>query len=108
MMIILDGFGESADPNSPVNIANTPFLDSLDKNQNGYTLKTSIGAAGKFVGLDDKEVGNSEVGHSNLGTGRKVEQAMTRIDRSIEDGSFKENKAFLGAINHAKENNSTF
>lgn len=107
MMIILDGFGESADPNSPVNIANTPFLDSLDKNQNGYTLKTSIGAAGKFVGLDDKEVGNSEVGHSNLGTGRKVEQAMTRIDRSIEDGSFKENKAFLSAINHAKENNST-
>lgn len=109
MLLIVDGFGENraTDPNSPLNEAKTPYLDSLKRNDNGFTLYREIGAAGEYVGLDKKEVGNSEVGHSNIGTGRKVKQAIVRIDESIEDGSFKTNPAFLKAIEHVKENNST-
>ena len=108
LLMILDGWGIGAKNElNPFAVAKTPFLDSLKNNDNGFTLYKEIGAAGEYVGLDKKEVGNSEVGHSNIGTGRKVEQAMTRIDRALEDGSFFENKEFLNAMNHVKKNNST-
>ncbi len=102
-LIILDGYGlaPASDSNS-VYLAKKPFLDQLFKDYPTNTLNTS----GEAVGLPDGQMGNSEVGHLNLGAGRVVYQSLTRINVAIKDGSFFKNQAFLGAIAHVKKNNS--
>ena len=100
MLMILDGFGlkESAEGNA-IKAANTPNLDRIF---NTYP-NVSLSASGLAVGLPNGQMGNSEVGHLNIGAGRVVYQELTRITKAIEDGVFAGNAAILGAINHAKE-----
>lgn len=101
-LVILDGFGysERVEGNA-IRLQGTPNLDKL----NAYPHEL-INASGEAVGLVAGQMGNSEVGHLNLGAGRIVYQDMLRIGNSIKDGSFFSNKEFLKAINHAKENKS--
>lgn len=101
MLCILDGFGCNNDAyGNAIEGANTPNLDRY-LTQYPHTL---IGASGMDVGLPDGQMGNSEVGHTNIGAGRIVYQELTRITKAIQDGEFFENKALLAAINNAKEN----
>ena len=98
-LIILDGYGLSDDiTGNAVKQAKTPFLDTLFTTYPHNTLKTS----GEAVGLPEGQMGNSEVGHLNLGAGRIVYQSLTRINKSIRDGDFYTNQAFLDAIAYAK------
>jgi 2,3-bisphosphoglycerate-independent phosphoglycerate mutase len=102
-LIIMDGYGLAPDsPSNSVSIAKKPFLDQLFKE---YPSNTLI-ASGEHVGLPDGQMGNSEVGHLNLGAGRIVYQSLTRINVAIKDGSFYENKAFLEAIQYVKDHKS--
>ena len=99
VLLILDGWGyraESAD--NAIALANLPNWHGLL----GDCPHTLIHTEGKFVGLPDGQMGNSEVGHMNIGAGRIVYQDLTRIDAAIEDGSFNENPALLAAIDAAK------
>ena len=100
-LIILDGWGhrDPADDNAISN-AQTPFWDKLWQNQ----PKTLINTSGMFVGLPQGQMGNSEVGHMNLGAGRVVYQSLTRIDKDLEDGEFQNNKALCNAIDKAVAN----
>lgn len=100
-LLILDGFGyrESAEGNA-ISIAGTPNIDKLKKEY----PHTTIGASGMSVGLPDGQMGNSEVGHLNIGAGRIVYQELTRISKAIKDGDFFEKQEFLDAIDGAKEN----
>ncbi len=102
-LIILDGYG-IAKPNSDnaVSLAKTPNMDFLTKKYPNSQLL----ASGLAVGLPEGQMGNSEVGHLNLGAGRIVYQSLTRINQTIVDGSFFNNKAYLSAIEHAKKHNS--
>ncbi|RMF57893.1 MAG: 2,3-bisphosphoglycerate-independent phosphoglycerate mutase, partial [Bacteroidetes bacterium] len=85
LLIILDGYGIAEDPSvSAVDQANTPFLDHLFATYPHATLE----ASGLAVGLPEGQMGNSEVGHMNLGAGRVVYQEITRIDKAIADGDF--------------------
>ena len=94
MLIILDGWGIGVDePTNAVMMANTPCLDRL---QSSYP-STQLRCSGRDVGLPDGIMGNSEVGHMNIGAGRVVYQDLVRIDKAIDDGSFFENEP-LGAI----------
>jgi 2,3-bisphosphoglycerate-independent phosphoglycerate mutase len=100
-MIIMDGFGvsDSAYGNA-IKKAATPNLDKLfAENPN-----TTIGASGMDVGLPDGQMGNSEVGHLNIGAGRIVYQELTRITKAIQDGDFFENAELLAAMRYAKQN----
>ena len=104
MLMILDGFGAS--PRSEGNAiaqANKPALDQIFASYPG----TKIDACGLAVGLPDGQMGNSEVGHLNIGAGRIVYQELTRITKAIEDGDFFENSALLSAIDHVKQHDST-
>ena len=102
-LIILDGWGIGDRSRSDaIYQANTPFMDQLIANNPSTTLTTH----GEAVGLPNGQMGNSEVGHLNLGAGRVVYQELSRINRSIENGSFFGNKVLLDALNYAKENNS--
>ncbi len=107
MLVILDGFGiaEKGTIANPFNEAKMPFFKSLLANVNGDTLSRTIEAAGIHVGLPAKMVGNSEVGHNNLGAGRLVPQDLLVINNALKDGSFYSNPAFLDAMKNAKENN---
>ena len=99
MLCILDGFGwvpEKADGNAIV-AARTPNLDRLF----ATCPYTTIGASGMDVGLPDGQMGNSEVGHTNIGAGRIVYQELTRITKAIQDGSIRENEAIVGAMKAA-------
>jgi 2,3-bisphosphoglycerate-independent phosphoglycerate mutase len=101
-LIIMDGFGYNpSDYGNAITAANTPNLDKYM--QGPYTY---IGASGLDVGLPDGQMGNSEVGHTNIGAGRIVYQMLVKITKDIEDGTFFENKALLGAIENCKKNNS--
>ena len=101
MLMILDGFGVNPKTEgNAIKLANTPNLDKLF---NSYP-NTVIGAAGLEVGLPDGQMGNSEVGHLNIGAGRIVFQELTRITNEIETGKIHDNKVILEAINHAKKN----
>lgn len=101
LLLILDGWGIAEDPSvSAVDAAETPFVDGLYDEYPHATLT----ASGRDVGLPDGQMGNSEVGHSNLGAGRVVYQEILRISKAIEDGSFFENEALVGAARHAKTN----
>ena len=86
-LVIMDGFGERAETEgNAIRQAGTPNLDAL-KAAYPYTF---IGASGMDVGLPDGQMGNSEVGHTNIGAGRIVYQELTRITKSISDGDFFE------------------
>ncbi len=103
MLMILDGFGinEKEEGNS-VKLANTPHLsDILTKNPN-----TIIHTSGLAVGLPDGQMGNSEVGHTNIGAGRIVYQDLAKITKAIEDGNFFSVPEFVKAIENCKKNNS--
>ena len=103
VLCIMDGFGYNpADYGNAITAANTPRLDEIFKNN----PMTYIGASGMDVGLPDGQMGNSEVGHTNIGAGRVVYQELTRITKSIMDGDFFENDVFMGAIENCKKNNS--
>ncbi len=103
MLMILDGFGinERKDGNA-IAIANTPVIDKLLKLNPNTTIKTS----GLDVGLPEGQMGNSEVGHTNIGAGRIVYQELTRITKSIEDGDFFSIPELVGAIENCKKHNS--
>ena len=102
-LIIMDGYGLSDDlTGNAVRAANTPVLDGLFSEYAHTTLK----ASGLDVGLPDGQMGNSEVGHTNIGGGRVVFQDLPRITRSIEDGTFFENPAYNAAMNACLANNS--
>lgn len=104
MLMILDGFGlsDKVDGNA-VKAANKP---NYDRYFNNYP-HTQLNASGLSVGLPEGQMGNSEVGHLNIGAGRVIYQALTRITKSIEDGDFFENEALNKAVNNALENNSS-
>jgi len=97
--MILDGWGISPDPSiSAIAQAQTPYIDSLYKNYPNATLRTD----GMNVGLPEGQMGNSEVGHINLGAGRIVYQDLAKINMAVEDGSLKTNPQLLKAFEHAK------
>ncbi len=98
VLIILDGWGyrENTDANAISN-ANTPVLDNLKAHYPNMLIETS----GMAVGLPDGQMGNSEVGHVNLGAGRIVYQDFTRITKSISDGEFEHNPALCAAVDKA-------
>ena len=103
VLTIMDGFGFNE--NKVVNAiaaANTPHLDKIFDT----CPTTSIGASGMDVGLPDGQMGNSEVGHTNMGAGRVVYQELTRITKSAKDGDMKQNEAFVAAIDNVKKNGS--
>ena len=101
MLCILDGFGWVPQDTygNAILAANTPNLDKLFAS----FPHTTIGASGMDVGLPDGQMGNSEVGHTNIGAGRIVYQELTRITKSIKDGDFFENEALLAAANDAAD-----
>ena len=103
MLMILDGFGENENQKgNAVKLANTPNIDKLMKT----CPTTDIYTSGLNVGLPDGQMGNSEVGHTNIGAGRIVYQELTRITKSIEDGDFFSIPEFVEAIENCKKNNS--
>ncbi|HYE94839.1 MAG TPA: 2,3-bisphosphoglycerate-independent phosphoglycerate mutase [Rubricoccaceae bacterium] len=100
LLIILDGYGIAEDPSvSAIDAARKPFLDSLFARYPHSTLE----ASGRAVGLPHGLMGNSEVGHMNLGAGRVVWQEISRIDKDIEDGVFFSNEVLLGAARYPLE-----
>jgi len=104
LLLILDGYGIAEDPSvSAIDAARKPFLDGLFARCPHSTLE----ASGRAVGLPKGLMGNSEVGHMNLGAGRVVDQEITRIDKAIEDGSFFHNDVLVAAARHARERGST-
>lgn len=104
MLMILDGFGIGPDgPGNAVKLARKPNFDDLMAKWPTTKLK----ASGLSVGLPEGQMGNSEVGHLNIGSGRIVYQELTRISKDIDDGGFFKNEALLGAVENAKRNNSS-
>jgi 2,3-bisphosphoglycerate-independent phosphoglycerate mutase len=102
-LIILDGWGiGDKSASDAINAANTPFMDSLLHQYPHATLKTF----GEDVGLPEGQMGNSEVGHLNIGAGRIVYQELTRINKAIRDGEFQKNPVLLKAFDTAKERQS--
>ena len=104
ILLIMDGWGLSDEVNaSAILNAYTPFFDSaLKKYPN-----SRVSASGKDVGLPEGQMGNSEVGHMNIGAGRIVNQDLLRINKDIKKGDFKTNPPLLEAIDNAKKNNKT-
>ena len=103
ILIVMDGFGlRNDDKGNAVTMAKTPNVDLLMKEYPTSTMK----ASGEAVGLPEGQMGNSEVGHLNLGAGRIVYQSLTRINKSIKDGDFQKNEAYLDAIEKVKANDS--
>ncbi|AKA70950.1 2,3-bisphosphoglycerate-independent phosphoglycerate mutase [Clostridium scatologenes] len=104
MLMILDGFGlTDREDGNAIKAANKPNFDKL---YSSYP-HTELGASGLSVGLPEGQMGNSEVGHLNIGAGRIIYQALTRITKSISDGDFFENKALNKALDNALKNDST-
>ena len=103
VLLILDGYGERKEKEgNAIALAKTPVMDRLKK-EFPYVEGQ---ASGLFVGLPDGQMGNSEVGHMNMGAGRIVYQELTRITKSIQDGDFFENKALKAAVEHCKKEDS--
>ena len=103
VLIIMDGLGlEKASQGNAVTLAKKPNLDRLMETYPNSTLC----ASGMEVGLPEGQMGNSEVGHLNIGGGRTVYQSLTRIHKAVKDGSFFENEAYLNALKHVKNNHS--
>src|SRR3990172_2209064 len=102
ILMILDGYGLNPNPKSnAVALARKPNLDQIFSTYPYTTLETS----GLAVGLPEGLMGNSEVGHLNIGAGRIIFQDITRIDRAVAEGSFFENQALVSALRYAKSNN---
>ena len=103
VLMILDGYGlRDKTEGNAVALANTPVMDKLMAE---YPFVKG-NASGLSVGLPDGQMGNSEVGHMNMGAGRIIYQELTKITKSIEDGEFFENKALLAACENVKKNDS--
>ena len=103
VLMILDGYGlNNESKGNAVALAKTPVMDKLMKE---YPFVKG-NASGMAVGLPDGQMGNSEVGHLNMGAGRIVYQELTRITKEIQDGTFFENPALLAAVKNCKENDS--
>ena len=101
ILIILDGWGITQNPEvSAIAQADTPFMDKVIQKYPHAKIYTS----GENVGLPEGQMGNSEVGHMNLGAGRIVYQDLVKINKAIEDGSFFENKVLKEAFEYAKQN----
>jgi len=101
--MILDGFGyNESDYGNAIRAAKMPNLDKIKET----CPKTIIGASGLDVGLPDGQMGNSEVGHTNIGAGRIVYQPLMRITNAVRDGSFFENEALCSAMENCKKNDS--
>src|SRR5690625_2242431 len=102
-LIILDGFGLRDETyGNAVNQANKP---NFDRYWNQYP-NNQLKASGEAVGLPEGQMGNSEVGHLNIGAGRIVYQSLTRVNLSIESGEFFEKEAFVQAMQHAKQHDT--
>ena len=103
VLLVLDGWGSApASEGNAITLAETPNMDN-------YKIQFPYGwliAAGESVGLPANEAGNSEVGHLTIGAGRVIYQSLPRINMAIEEGDFFDNRAFLSAIQHTKDNNS--
>lgn len=100
--MILDGWGKSPDPKvSAIDNANTPFIDSLYSKYPNASLRTD----GLHVGLPEGQMGNSEVGHMNLGAGRIVYQDLVKINLAVENKTIKDEKVLIDAFKYAKEHN---
>lgn len=101
-LIIMDGYGYNPDAyGNAIKAAKTPNLDKYMQGPN-----TIIGASGLDVGLPDGQMGNSEVGHTNIGAGRIVYQQLVKITKSIQDGDFFENPALVHSMENARKNGS--
>ncbi|MEM9077043.1 MAG: 2,3-bisphosphoglycerate-independent phosphoglycerate mutase [Bacteroidota bacterium] len=102
ILMILDGWGKSPDPKvSAIEQANTPFVDSLYEKYPDANLLTD----GMNVGLPEGQMGNSEVGHMNLGAGRIVYQDLAKINKAVKENNLKDEKVLMEAFSYAKENN---
>ena len=98
VLVILDGFGyREASENNAIFHAATPTFDRLWREGES----TLVSGSGLDVGLPQGQMGNSEVGHMSLGSGRIIYQRITRIDKAIDDGDFYENKAYCDAVDKA-------
>ena len=103
VLMILDGFGyNESDYGNAIRAAKMPNLDKIKET----CPKTIIGASGLDVGLPDGQMGNSEVGHTNIGAGRIVYQPLMRITNAVRDGSFYKNEALCAAMENCKKNDS--
>ena len=103
MLMILDGFGDNPNKDgNAIKLAKTPNIDKLMRNYPNEDIYTS----GLAVGLPEGQMGNSEVGHTNIGAGRIVYQELTKITKSIEDGDFFAIPEFIEAIENCKKHNS--
>ncbi len=103
VLIVMDGWGiNPRKEGNAIALARTPNLDRLAKNWPHTAIKTS----GEAVGLPEGQMGNSEVGHQNIGAGKRVLQDYSRVNESIKDGSFFQNPALLKAVEHVKKNGS--
>lgn len=104
LLMIMDGVGiNEEEKGNALKLANTPNLDYLFEKYPNTNIKTS----GMAVGLPDGQMGNSEVGHTNIGAGRIVYQELTRISKEIKEEKFFENESLLKAMRNAKENGSS-
>ncbi|MFT5215914.1 MAG: 2,3-bisphosphoglycerate-independent phosphoglycerate mutase [Glaciecola sp.] len=102
ILMILDGWGKSPDPKvSAIDNANTPFIDSLYKKYPNASLRTD----GLNVGLPEGQMGNSEVGHMNLGAGRIVYQDLVKINLALKNRTLAQEKVLINAFDYAKTNN---
>ena len=103
-LIIMDGWGDgdNQDPNNAIRVAKTPVIDGL---MASYP-HTELQCSGEAVGLPDGQMGNSEVGHTNIGAGRIIYQELTRITKAIKDGSFFKNEALQSIVSTVKQNGS--
>jgi 2,3-bisphosphoglycerate-independent phosphoglycerate mutase len=101
-LLILDGYGHSEEKTGNAILGNSKYIDKLKKIYPNCLLN----ASGENVGLVAGQMGNSETGHLNIGSGRIVYQDLTRINNLIKSGEFNKNKTILDAIAHAKKNNS--
>ncbi len=103
VLIIMDGWGiNPRKEGNAIALARTPNIDKIAQSWPHTAVRTS----GLAVGLPEGQMGNSEVGHQNIGAGKRVLQDYTRVSESIKDGTFFQNPAFLKAIEHVKKNHS--
>ncbi|OIP01804.1 MAG: phosphoglycerate mutase (2,3-diphosphoglycerate-independent) [Bacteroidetes bacterium CG2_30_33_31] len=103
ILVIMDGWGKGLhDKSDAIFNAKTPFIDALEMDNN--VGKSLLDACGEEVGLPDGQMGNSEVGHINIGAGRIVYQDLVRINKAVRDNSISENRVLVDALNYAKVN----
>ena len=104
LLLILDGWGYGVqDSRNAIHVANTPFIDNLSITKLSSTLLTH----GAYVGLPDNQMGNSEVGHLNIGSGRVLFQDLQRINNDCEEGNLVHNKKLLECINYCNNNDKS-